>query len=101
MKENKFGLIAISAIAVIGILVGYNRLPEKKISSLTLDNIDALTFDNESSFVDPNDRYGYKLTDCFTKNFNGEDLLVGRECTSSPSSGDICNVKQEWGSCDN
>lgn len=30
MKENKFGLIAISAIAVIGILVGYNRLPEKK-----------------------------------------------------------------------
>lgn len=95
MKKFILSLIIVSVVTGVAICLDNIKQANSKLNALVLANIEALSR-GEIGSGDNNDRYGYKITDCFDK--KDKTKLLGRKCKRMAPEY-ICNPKEENGKC--
>ncbi|GEM_PF-4443309 len=93
--------VAIPFFLLLGIYTTHHlSMHENTLTELQLCNVEALTSPDEG-IIDPNDRYGMKLVNCYKEvELNGQKYKkhTGTKCEQSYHEA-ICDSKQVWGEC--
>ena len=96
MKKFYKYIAVVTIVAAAGFTAYSTQGNKLHLSSLAMENVEALARGESGGGADPNVSYGYELVDCWDK--SGKNI-IGARCMQHQ--GFECHINQTYGRCSN